>query len=314
MKLPESKFNKTLISSAIGLALITSSPNVLATVIEANVDYTVGAITSNDNDTSNVEPSAVDVIGGTGDGSSSIFYHTFGDTDGDFGSRVSGDGTFDITGFFQFDNTYTNDTGIDQDFIFDFTIIAGELNNSFGLLDPGDSLFASYDIDVMVDFDQDGSFDSTIFESSASVTTTDAGTTIDTDGSTLDGASPSISPGFARYSWNETMESLFIGTIAAGDSFDLQYILTTTARGVTTSNNNCFGGGEFLAQVAVDNDVGEGSCNSALARNGDPFGPGAGNTFSISSTPTNPLPEPTSLILLGLGATALVAGRRKKSG
>lgn len=304
-------FNKNLITSALSLVLVCGAYDAMAVTIEANVDYTLSGGSTNDNATSSADPSSVDILDSAFDATGDIFYHTFGNTAGNFGSRVSGSGTFDITGFFQYDNTYTNSSGESQDYSLDFTIIPGELFQSFSGLTPGQSLFSSYDIDVMIDTDQDGTFETMLYESFASITTTDAGSVLAQSGSVLDGASYSSDPNFAQYSWNSTTESLFIGSFLDGESFDLRYILSTTATGVGLDNNDCGEEGDFVAAPTVD--FIDGPCNSALARSGDPFGPGNPNNITVASTPTNPVPEPAGLALIGLGATILFIRRNRKA-
>jgi hypothetical protein len=116
--------------------------------------------------------------------------------------------------------------------------------------------------------------------------------------------------------WDNTAESVLLGTIAAQDSFDFRYVLTTTASATSNTpntSNDCGEGGGFFGEDNI-NPFG---CNSAIARIGDPFGPfgpsGPPSTLSVSSQPTNAVPEPASLALFGLGFSALLVNRRKKA-
>lgn len=312
MFLPTIKFDKTLIASAISLVFISVTPTAMATVITAKADYSInGGLSVNDTETSSTDPSSIDILSSAGSFNNNVFYHTFGNTSGNFGARVSGSGIFDITSSYTFFNTYTNSSTASEDFNFDFTVIPGEIRTS-GTLVTGESLFTSYNLGVMIDFDQDGVFDSTIFNSAASITTTSAGSVHETSGTSLTGANYSENSGSAEYSWSSFSDSIFVGSILPSDSFDLQYILTTTARG-NVSNTDCGEGFHDGGEGFID-DGGEGftPCGEAIARSGDPFG--FQNTANISSSPTpnNPVPAPSGLALLGLSFSAIYVYRRKK--
>jgi len=308
----------SILASAVGVAAVGATTNASAVMISADASYTIGAVPGSASDSSSIDPSSVDIIASSSGPGGSVFYHTFGNTSGTFGSRVSGDGTFDITSSFTFFNSYENTTGVSQDFFFDFTVIPGSIGtNLFGTaaLGAGESLFSSYSLDVMIDYDQDGTFDSTIFNSAASITTTDTGSTLTESGTTLASATYSDGAFGAQYSCAQTIESLFIGSILPSDSFDIQYILTTSANG-----NAGFGGSagcepEFEVDVArnlvlLDEEFG---CPSggAIARVGDPFGPSVASVSSLP-TPSASVTEPYTIGLLTAGLAGLLAARRRK--
>ena len=177
-----------------------------------------------------------------------------------------------------------------------------------------------YNIDVMVDLNQDGTYDNTLFHSSVEVSSDDTGSNLTTTGTMLTGSVNNTGIGFNSLSWQQHSESLFVGSILAGESFDLRYVLTTTATGIGLNSSGC--GGEPNAadgnQTALvvegpgDGDGNGGGCNSAISRIGDPLNfsgqPGQPtNTFSISV-----VSAPTSLAFLGLGFSAMFLNNRRK--
>jgi hypothetical protein len=313
------KFDKTLIASALSLAFITITPSAMATVITAKVDYTIGAgAPVNATDTSSTTPSNVDVIGSSGNPSGDIFYHTFGNTAGNFGSRVSGNGLFDITGSYTFFDSYTNSSNVSEDFNFGFTVVPGEISVSGNPMGP-ESLFSSYDLSVMVDFDQDGTFDSTIFNSFASLSKTNSDLTgqLVTSGTPLGGT---LSEFFdsTTYSWGPYTDSIFVGSILPADSFDLKYVLTTTASSTVPHASQpifeCGGEGptdEIRPRIFVDLEgINCDTGGSATSRIGDPIG----GFFNVTSqpTPSRDVSAPSGIALLGLSFSIMYVSRRRK--
>lgn len=286
---------------AIALTTILGSLSPLASaapILTATADYDIGFGPVHDMDGPN--GTNVDILAGDFSPFGDIFYHTYGNASGNFGSRVSGSGEFDITSTFSFEDTFTNLSGISQDYFFDFSIIPGVISTSeLQLAVPG-SLFSSYDIDVTL---TTTSGTTSIFDSAASITTDLVGSTFNETGTSLGGMLFDSS-----YVWDEYSASLGLGSFIAGEVFSINYILTTTASGDIPFGSGpvCgFDGGE-----GGDFEGGEGGC-SAVARSGDPFGLNAGNTFTTSSQPTS-VPEPGVLLLMGAGLMGMVGTRRKK--
>ncbi len=253
----------------------------------------------------------VDVLGSTTVAASDIFYHTYGNDAGNFGSRVSGHGIFDITGVFTYTDTITNTSGLAQAYNFGFTVIPGEITVSGVPLAATDFLFAEYSIDILVNGSSiwDSAASISKDSSSAAATFSDSGT-FSLGGSFVDAAS------ISRYSWDQYVDSVALGTLANGQSLDFEYRLTSHARG----NADCavsggVAGFDGLPLLIGDGDAIaggpgrlSGSCG-AIARSGDPFffGGSAPNTSSISATPASTsVPEPSVLALLGLGLAGLI--------
>jgi len=99
---------KTL-SLSVGLALAFSAAH--AATLEAYSSYTLNngtPVTQSAVSTATVD--LFDTAGGWGGygGESSAFLHTYGSAGGDFGSRTTGYGLYDVTGLFRLTDTITN--------------------------------------------------------------------------------------------------------------------------------------------------------------------------------------------------------------
>ena len=296
----------------IGSTLLAAPFASQAAVIKATADWTLdGGSPASDVD-GPATSGSVDILAGDDDGlGNSVFYHTYGNTAGNFGSRVSGDGNFDITGVFSFSNVYQNTSTSAQNAEFNFNVIPGELNVYFGGAMTGtDSLYADYSIDIM--FNGTSIWDSSAF---VSLDATNGYTFGDTGSHSLNGTYN----GTGYYYWNNFSETLDLGSIAAGETFSIDYILSTTARG-SFADVDCLSGGSdgqefaFIDGQAVESEEGYGSsCGSAVARSGDPLNPHLpGNTAGVNFNQPTAVPEPSILMLFGLGFAGLFAASRKK--
>jgi hypothetical protein len=298
--------NKTALAIALTTILGSLSPSADAIpVLNATADYEVGIGPESDSD----GPSAISVdildndIGPMGD----VFYHTYGNASGNFGARVSGTDFFEITSTFSFADTYTNLTGVSQDYFFDFSIIPGEISTSEVLLSTLGSLFASYEIDVNLTTTIGTT---SIFDSAASITTDFlTGSNFTETGTSLDGTLFNNS-----YLWDQFSASIGLGSFNAGEEFSINYTLTTNASSnILPGSGICgFDGGEGGLDIALVDDGFRGGC-MASARSGDPFGLNGGNTFITSSQPTSTtdVPEPAVLLLMVAGLLGVMGTRRK---
>ena len=298
--------SSTLKQTTLAIALMTllGSLSPLASanpILIANAGYDIGAGPESDSD----GPSAtsVDILDGAFSSTGDIFYHTYGNASGVFGSRVSGFGEFEITSSFSFEKNYTNLTGISQDYFFDFSIIPGGINTSIldSLVSVG-TLFSSFEIEVILTTANDSV---SIFNSAASITTDFTGSVFTETGTSLGGSLFDNS-----YVWNEYTASISLGSFSANEEFAINYILTTqSSSDIALSSEVCGsnGGGE---QEFEEEEPGEVGCMAA-ARSGDPFGLNGGNTFTTSMQPTSLVPEPNVLLLMGVGLLGAMAGRRK---
>lgn len=166
--------------------------------------------------------STVDVLSfpSSSTGLSSAGLHSYGSTDGNFGSRSSGSGVYAVTGGFSISLTITNDTATAQNVDFSFYITPGYLNNQVVGFSPTQYIESGASFKLT-------SASSTLFSSQAVLHSDATGTTFNasgTDTSFYSGAG-------AFYAVNGTEKSIDLGVLNAGESISLTYELGSYARG-----------------------------------------------------------------------------------
>ena len=233
-----------------------------------------------------------------GNSANSVFYHTYGDDTGNFGSRSSGTGNFYITGEYKFHEAYTASGGGTD--TFNFHVVPGELATYSAPLTGAEMLLGKYNLEILLN-------GASIWSSYAALATTSSGTTLTQSGASLGGTLTG-----SQYSWADYTNSLLLSSFAtlnAGDSYTIDYRLTTTASGnliCTGSPSNTGGGGAtdpVGGGVKPNPDSSNGNanpCGGAVARIGDPFG-------------VRDVPEPSTVALLGLGLVGFGITRRRKA-
>jgi hypothetical protein len=291
-----------LLAGCSGLALAATAgvPAVAQTSISASSVWTVGIIPGVESQSTptypspNIEPSASDL---TGD---SIFGHVYGDPTGGnyFGSRSSGQGSFNITGTLNYQSTYVNTTGGVIDPTLAFVIDAGDLNVSL----PTGATSASATLQAIITESINGGPATDLFDYESTMTATssssDPGFT--ETGATFNPAGPTLSPGEGDYNWSAYSGDASIGTLNPGDTVVLDYQLISNA----TGDGTCSSGGGVLAEIGYG---GNGtSCDTAVARIGDPNTITADVPFVVST------PEPASAAVLGAGLASLAFMRRRR--
>lgn len=301
MVLPSTKFFNLKQQGVIfGLttSLIVISAPLQAATIQADATWTLGGLPrpgSPDID-GPATSGFVDVLAGDTDTSNNnVFYHVYGDVSGNFGSRVSGNGTYNIDGLFTYQDTFVNPTTSSVPASFTFTIIPGELTtytSSSYTPTAGENLFAGYDIDIRVN-------GISVWDSSAEVMY-DGGTNTT---SFMDTGTNSLGGTFSgnSYTWGVVTNTIPLGTLAPGQTFLLEYDLKTTAYGnLPTNCTNTGDGGNGIERPPGDpTNPDNNACGGSTARSGDPLSPDFGNSNSIKvdgAVSTQRVPESSSLL------------------
>ncbi|MCC5887094.1 MAG: PEP-CTERM sorting domain-containing protein [Gammaproteobacteria bacterium] len=238
------------------------------------------------------------------DGGDSGSGFAFGNNSGVFGVFANAFGSAEGEGRFSRSWEITNDAAFAQNYTFDFFIYGGSMGADTDVV--GASSLARYLLDIVFNGVE-------LFTSHAQINS--AGE-LTTSGTALDGAFHSGN----FYSWQNTYLSFDLGTLAAGDSWTLQYDLVGYAFGDYGPGGrpaDCdfdgygYGGGI----IAFGGGGLEGSaCNvQASVGIGDPFNIGVDGfePATFRATPASAVPEPGALGLLGLSLAAMFGFRRR---
>lgn len=340
---------------AFAAALAAASPAVLAasTVdsMSAHGSYKLGIdaqqLLSDLYSSSNPFNNTVDVLAFPSSNSNYAGLHSYGSTSGNFGSRSSGYGIYDVTGAFRIVQKITNTSALASSATFNFYITPGLLSNNIGsALTGSDYVSAGLVFDIRVN-------DVSKWGSSAKLTSnTSASSPIfETSGTNL--YTPNATGTY--YSIAGLNQSIDLGVINAGDSIMLSYTLDTFAKGSSRGGPfrvvpemtfhvpaqwvSCYGGdggdgygdctnGQRLepAQTVTvpEHRVQEGTASSSHASSGDPFAIdfGNGDPYFISYSGVDPfgssvvltaVPEPSTyaMLLAGMGLLAWTVRRRR---
>jgi hypothetical protein len=299
-------FTKTNLATAVFLAVQSFNANslVIDLAITSTSTATADGITVNDSDTANnssppgVAESEAEVLN---DPSANYGYaHSIGRSNGSFYNKAAGDATFTSAGHVSQLYTVTNDQSITQNIDFDFQVLWGGISaNCGGFFGEEDDFFdevegpsgapcsgndfalAAYSAQILLD-------GASIWDSAAQIRTDAAGTVGASTG--VDLSIGGYTATDTSYYWGKQDFTLELGSLAAGESFQLEYMIDVYAEG-------------FLSN---------GDYNYASAQFGDPNGFGAtGNSFNSAAA----VPEPMTLGLLasGLFSLGFVSRRRRKS-
>jgi PEP-CTERM motif len=215
--------NRTALQASLSLALtLAALPHAQAqvTAMQAtgNFDLNGGGLTGG-NVQSFPSSSHVDVLNFPSQGSSSGLNHAYGSTAGNFGSRSSGSGVYDLSASFHIAETVTNNTAVVQNAIFNFNITPGMLMNTTTSMTGAEFVKAG----IAFDIKRDGN---TIWNSQAQLLTDTTGTTFTSSGTNLYSMSNPLYYQIAGGAY-----SVNLGTLNPGQSLSLDYVLSTLAQG-----------------------------------------------------------------------------------
>jgi hypothetical protein len=226
MTVLNSRLKPSMLGLAALLALTSTALHAQVQSIVATGSYKLDNDPLVSDSQSGPPPNNVDVVAFpySNSGPSSAVHHSYGSVDGNFGSRSSGNGVYNVMGSFTIVQTFTNTSALAQQATFNFEITPGSLSNFIGSGFGGTQFVSA---GIKFDIKKDGS---SIWGSQAILTTMGTGgTTYTQTGANL--YTPGSSPLY--YSINGGSNAIDLGVINAGASFTLTYELSTFANGST---------------------------------------------------------------------------------
>ncbi len=227
--------------------------------------------------------------------------------DGWMYSSAGGDNTFKAASHVQQSLTISNETGVAQNYSFDFTILQGSLSawDSGSSLEAGEFAASGYYVSITLDGVE-------LFGSAALLVLDDGGVDLRQEGTEL----ATWAAGDSYFDWDAYSDTLDLGEFAAGESFTLTYDIYTAAAGINTVTSGA--GDEECYYGEIEIEVYEGYCgdwSTSYAQFGDPNGvsgsPIAGNVHASPVSPTS-VPEPGIWLLMGTGLFGFAVARRRR--
>lgn len=177
-----------------------------------------------------------------GDGANYGSARAAANQDGWLYSTAYGDNTFKSISHVQQSLTITNDTGVDQNYSFDFTILAGSLDawGPYDQFDDNEFVAAGNLVSISLDGVE-------LFGSAALLVADNTGVDLQTDGAVL--GSYTANAGY--YDWDALSDTLDLGVLAAGESFTLTYDIVTAAAGIFTPTGGGYCEGDYIDSEKV---------------------------------------------------------------
>ena len=160
----------------------------------------------------------VDVLDFQNTINSSVGLHTYGNTSGNFGSRSSGSGVYNVAGWFAIAMSIENTSAIAQQATFSFYITPGQVSTAYAGLSAGQFVGAGLFFDIQRNAVSKWSSGFSLYSDSTGNTPTQTGVNLYTGSERFYG----IAGG------NYAVD---LGVIGAGETISLSYTLDTFARG-----------------------------------------------------------------------------------
>jgi hypothetical protein len=213
----------TVLATTLAIASLTAQAQAVTDAIVATGSYQLGT-DAQQNIVRSAVSGTVDVLAFPYSGPNSAGLHSYGSDSGNFGSRSSGGGIYDVTGSFKIVQTVTNSSSLAQSATFNFYITPGMVSNYIG-----SSLSGAEFVKAGISFDVQRNA-SSVWGSNALLQTTTAGTSFSAGGDTS-----LYVGGGTQYVINGASKSVDLGVINAGESITLTYELKTFAQGVSVT-------------------------------------------------------------------------------
>jgi PEP-CTERM motif len=224
------RLNAVAVAAALCVVSAAASAATVVTSIQASGSYALGTNAATSLLDLNASPAVgatVDVLSFPFSGSDAAGLHSYGSTRGDFGSRSSGQGVYDVSGSFRIVMTIANTSSVAQTARFDFNITPGLLSNTISSPLTGSQFLSAA---LKFDLRRNGT---TLWGSAASLNSNAAGTSFSASGDT------SLYAGTgAYYSVANVSKSIDLGVLNAGESIQLSYQLDSFAKGSTAAGSD----------------------------------------------------------------------------
>jgi hypothetical protein len=320
---PRVRLLSLLVAAACGGLSVAASADPTITLM---AQYALGGGTPADALTDpagslNVSPNGQDFYMNKNDGSSSVFFHTYGFTGSPtyFGARASGEGAdFYARTSSLYSGTYTNTSGSVMMLNFAFNVDGGEValwGNGTGT--------ANTRLQVRRNGSVVSQGDTTVTQSLTGYTCSESDIGVLGDWATCGSANANAVQGMGG------PFSVDMGLVGIGETITIDYDIVSMVSGqynggAQSSNCNSYGGyatvkpvdgADAVVETAIGGQGGECVHYNGIARSGDPFNNGGlFNTadFSVTATAVD-LPEPGSLALLGAAGGGWWLSRRRRS-